>query len=262
MKAGGDLEFVAQRRACLREVAQAALRASLGPAEIASALRAATRVLQDGSLELEYDFADARQAEDFVSAKPALKDAWLGRMPIPARAKHASEMRVEDGELVVLGANCWAHKVGFRAPLRISYEFAFENVQLDDAVLPWFELVLAAGDKLAGIECAPDGGMAVTDPREQYARVSNVKNPGLTLGPTYKVEIVHDGQRVTTWLDGEQRVDAACGPRRSGALLLVANGDTPTRFARLRIEGRPDTSADSEFARAWTAQRLAELGLE
>ena len=253
----GPVDLVRDREAALRALAATALATAASEADVASALGAAVEDLGGGRLRLTYDFAAAREGEDFVPAGTQLASAF-SHLP---KIALAPSLAVEEGALVALGSAGWRHKLAFSSPLRVAVDYRFELGEgRDDVVQPWFHLAICAEGKEASVQASADGDILVRDPKSSYAKQSFGNDATIYLETAYSLEVVHDGQKITTSVDATPQREASCGPRVAGALLLLVHAETPVRFERVVIEGAPTASSLAELRGAWVERRLAELG--
>ncbi len=77
----------------------------------------------------------------------------------------------------------------------------------------------------------------------------------------YAVEMQHDGTRVTTRFEGEERATCNVGALRSGGVVFWVHTDRPIVVDHLEIEGRLDPNSIEPARRAWIDRQLADLEL-
>jgi hypothetical protein len=254
-----DVPFVLARLADLRELARLSLAVSFGEAGVAGLLKGANRTTSDGRVFVTYEFESPAEAEDFFP------DTRVMSYMFKAKDKEAVKpltTAVDDGDLVLWGAGVLRHRLRLSGAFRIALEFQFAHIESNDVVNPWFNVLVHCDGQDSAILSDPRGVLYVRDEKTRYDKQSIATETGLYLGTDYKLEIVGDGTRVTTHLDGEKMHEAAYGPRTAGLLGLLVRCETPLRIHRLDIEGTLDASAKDELISTWTLRKLAELGFE
>ncbi len=268
-----DVPFVTARLADLRELARLSLVVSFGQAGIAGLLAGANRTASDGRVFVTYEFDSATETEDFLPAPKVMRHFFKSKAKDKAKDKDKEKdkdkdntqpvtMTVDGGDLVLAGSGALQHRLRIAGAFRFSIEFEFEHIESNDVVNPWFEVFLHSDGQDSAILSNPRGALYVRDTKDRYEKQSISTETGLYLGTDYKLEIIGDGERVTTHLDGEKMHEAAYGPRTAGILGFLVRCETPLRIHRLDIEGTLDPSAKDELISTWTLRKLAELGFE
>jgi hypothetical protein len=256
-----DVPFATARLADLRELARLSLVVSFGQAGIAGMLSGANRTGSDGRVFVTYEFDTASEAEDFLPAPKVMRHFFKTKAKSKDTPQHVT-IALDSGDLVLTGNGALKHRLSLAGAFRFAIEFEFAHVESNDVVNPWFEIFLHSDGQDSAILSNPRGALYVRDTKERYDKQSISTETGLYLGTDYKLEIIGDGERVTTHLDGEKMHEAAYGPRTAGILGLLVRCETPLRIHRIDIEGALAPSAKDELLSTWTLRKLAELGFE
>lgn len=214
---------------------------------------------EGGAVLLTYDFADPAQQQDFARVRHFV-EGWNTRVAAGAEDAGASPWKVGDGELAGVGNARYRHFLVLSAPIRVRWRVRVDAGDAPDPTPPRFTLSICDDGEGSAIECVDFGDLSVLDRESGFQRRLKAPDFAGAPGVRYELEIVHDGSTVTTFLDGEKRQSASCGPRRTGSVHLTFQTQMPLAVEHLEIEGVRDAAAIETARTEARLARLRELG--
>ncbi len=250
------LPLVERHKPALAKFAAAVAFRAYSPLSPSELLHGSFQDLGNGSVRLVYEFDSPREAEDFV-AEPGYYDRWRKKLPEPDMPVVDSNWTVSDGSFCGVGAACYRHRILFAAPMTIRMKFRSLVGNVDETVGAMLVALCSAGDK-SFIHCTPTGHISVYEEKSRYSTAVDGGSEPMFLATDYLSEIRHDGQTVSTWLDGAKAAELSAGPRTSGAVLLWFHTNVGKAIDRLEIEGHVDHAS---LRQLWIERKLSEAGL-
>ena len=206
----------------------------------------------DGTSRLVYDFSSAPQAQDWRR-----DDGYLDslRAPLePVTAERSAGFDVGKDGFRASGEFCWQHVLEFRAPMRVRYRLRWEPAAQKSSKVFAFALGMLADEGERHVRVNELGFLYVDEQDGNYTAVRPTGNATVQAGQTYALELVHDGEKVTAWVDGTARAEAEAMGRKAGRVFLWGHSDLAICVSALEIEGdvTPDSLAAlrAEWARA------------
>ena len=248
----------------LRAWARAALR-EVFPAEgLASVLAAELHPLEDGRLELRYDFDDAAELGDWQQDPDYLlkeQQHYAGLNGYSARP--LTRLDIADGSLSVSGWVCLRHRLDFEPPLRVELELQYSFPAVGES---------AGSNQQCGIlddrrghyamVCNPTADLEVRDTAQLFLRKGSEPEP-IDPQRTLQIGIEHDGaSRVRTTANGLERQSGTSGTLESGNVFVWVNSESLLLYHRITIVARPTQASLAALAEAWVEERLRALGLD
>jgi hypothetical protein len=229
---------VVARRDLLRQLARVALARRFDARGLEGAGLAAKVVALDGGrIRLVYEFADAKELDDFA-ATAQLHPSWDAFEILLPKEKWAHG--VANDALRLVGRGCLRHRLTFDGPLHVEYRIQYGSVGAG-----------LSGFATARIALADDGegtmvtnlDLACVDAIDGRTRASACSDPAARRTPAdpaqlYDVELDFDGATAELKVGGRpgQRLEAGLPAR--GDVAIYWKSDASIQIARLVIEGR------------------------
>jgi hypothetical protein len=256
----GETRALGGCREGLRELASAVWGVLYEQDGLPEILAGEVRRLDSGALRITYEFDNPEELGDFVATPEYLEARRGDRFELPADAKKVP-LTIRGGNLEGQGALCYRHKLAFVTPT-VRYELLYGRTRGTGRQLANLLVGLCDDGKGSFIGCWDLFDLEVTDVAEHYARVAFAGSErSIKPAKAYKVELKHDGRKVTLTVDGKKTREIACGPRQAGALFLWVHAEVPVAIKRLEIEGRLDPEGAEDARRAWIEGKLEQSGL-
>ncbi len=259
--AEADVPAVVLRHSSIARYAKTALAATAVGLELGEFVHGQLSTTADGVVRLVYEFEDAAEAADF-QRHPGYTKEMRAKYPALQRTEAQAQIEVADGQARFLGPMAWRLPLGLQAPFSIRYQFRFVKTEGEMAASPSLDLLVCDDGKESFVRCSEFGWIFAIERTTGRTASSNPPSSVSYYPDTdYTVEMQHDGTRVATRFEGEERATCAVGALRSGGVVFWVHTDQPIVVDHVVIEGRVDPSSIEPARRAWIARELAALGL-
>ena len=212
--------------------------------------------LADGTLELRgvLEFG----IETFGSERDEIREVLS---PLKT-TKEESYMKIHKGTLRCKGRMCRRFKVDLQAPLKISYSLVFDSRGLSEENLSgWFFVGCCEDGYGSGIRSINVGDLEVCDKKSNIQESDFREDPYCQPNVPYEIEMVHDGEELHTFVDGDTGRVVAAGRLQQGGIYLWINYDVIIIMKGLVIEGTPGPRFQSTLRDQWVAEKLAGLDI-
>lgn len=256
-----DAPLVREKKAALRQLAAHALARRFDALEFQEKLSFHGKIesLPDGRVRLLYEFDDPAELEDF-EPEDYLAD-WRKDFVTIQTDKEDSGMEIDDGSLAAWGQACRRLQFGLKAPLKITYDVLVSSKGYEDAeMLPAGTFFVGLCDDGFGsyIKCIETGALWCLHKKSRFFKESDIGDTYASNTP-YHIEVVHDGERVTSFVDNVADSSLPAGPLQSGGLFLWIHFDCTTYFKRISFEGALDEEYLMKIRDGWIEERLEAL---
>ena len=134
-----DVAEVAKMRPELREYAKLALEVIFDLEGAPQLVKGLWEPMTRGRVRLSYDFENPEQLEDFVRDDGYKVERRKSLFPVEKDPKN--EIRITDGRLVGLGKTALRHKLGFGAPMQVTWKVSFEKTDEIPEAGVWVAMV-------------------------------------------------------------------------------------------------------------------------
>ncbi|MEM7204801.1 MAG: hypothetical protein AAF628_31380 [Planctomycetota bacterium] len=215
-------------------------------------LGAQVEALGNGRVRLTYNFEDQAQARDLIEGYDDL-EMIRGKQPQLGAAK--SYAAVRNGRLELSGAVARRIGIPMLAPLSARYTLKFKDAGQTGRAI--FLLGLCANARGYCIVVNGTGGIDVLDSEVEDHAAADER---MFFDKTYHLRVVHDGDGVTSFLEGERvaRIEDV-GSRTGGHAFVWFHAKSAVHIDDLEFEGAIDGAGARALAREQTAELLQSL---
>jgi len=228
--------------------------------EVTTFLQGETEVLDGGKVRITYPFDSAAELFDFEEVE-YLDEIREVLAPLKT-SREESYMKIHKGALRCRGQMCRRFKVDLEAPLKISYPVVFDSRGVADENLSgWFFVGCCEDGYGSGIRCINVGDLEVCDKKSNIQKSNFRDDPYCQPNVPYKIEMVHDGEELQTFVDSDVGRALPVGRLQQGGIYLWINYDVAVIVKELVIEGTPGPRFQGTLRDQWVAERLAALDL-
>ena len=256
-----DHAFVRKYKPFVLDRARQALAETATDQAIVDSLHATSGSLEDGTLQLTYDFLSADELEDFVLATGGPTDRTVGLVPSALPESRWSHT-IQSGALRTRGNTVLQHIAPLTEPVRIEYlrityytqdvEYTFKNGMVlticDDLAMSY--LYSAGYATVVAVVSKGAGNFAEQEPTMPY----------LYETPYWSSLSYADGL-LTAECDGAEPLSLEVSTGYRGYTLLMFHSDAQMGLQELQIEGQLDDAGRRELAQAYADGELEAMGL-
>jgi hypothetical protein len=247
VRAHAALPEVDRRRASLRERARALLAHTFDPYTAAGlGVHAKVERVDEGKVRVTYGCQDAAELGDFTPDADCMKTWKMEGDP-------GGEPRITSAKTGFAASGRGALRLPFAAasPLRAEWVSVYPSAN------SYLYLGLCDDGGFANILVHNDGTVFVTARDVPPKGVSKVRT---FVDSPAKTELVHDGKKVSTRVDGvEAATDVAVGDRTRGGVFLFTVGPGPCTLQSLRLEWTLDPPLLESLRQQYVTRRVREI---
>lgn len=214
---------------------------------------------EQGATTLFYEFDDQAEADDFKINKGHLIE-WRKRFPAGPNVEEKSTLGWNDGVLSLQGNAMWRLPIGFIAPFTMRVEFEREELEGELQRSSTLAFHVCDDGRKSYVHVGAHGAIYTYDGDTGTTSQAGPSSSTYYEGQKYTLEIVHDGRKVTTSLDGVEAAKADTGRLVGGGIEVMAICDGPAFLHKLEITGKVDPASLVVAKKMWAARTLTEMG--
>ncbi|MFT4538384.1 MAG: hypothetical protein ACI841_001419 [Planctomycetota bacterium] len=228
---------------------------------LASQLGGKIEALDNGRVRMSYTFDSAEELKDWPKDEGYLAERRQKKFPV-GKTEQQSKWKVKAGNLEGDGAVCFRHAVQWESPITISYDLLYGRPQPGQGMLA--HIVMGLCDDGQG---SWTGGLDVYDLETREDSVKKVLVDVQTSGreikaaKAYKMKLVHDGNSLTMYRNGEKLRTIGVEDRTAGGIFLWIHSTITVAVKGIQIEGKILKTGEDPGKARWVKKQLADMGL-